>query len=114
MTDDLVSEEELTEIAALAESATPGPWHVRSLDDDHAMNLIVVSTSPDDDTVKRFPRFDHSEMIAAMLVQHPRYVEVVDGRWDENARFIAASRNLVPRLVAEIRRHRGISTSDSE
>lgn len=31
--------QELAEIAELAEHATPGPWYVRSLDDDHAMSL---------------------------------------------------------------------------
>jgi hypothetical protein len=40
-------------------------------------------------------------------VQQPRYVDLADGRWDENARFIAHARSDIPRLVAEIRRLRG-------
>jgi hypothetical protein len=29
------------------------------------------------------------DLIAATLVQEPRYVDCADGRWDENAAFIA-------------------------
>ncbi|MBL7629068.1 hypothetical protein [Frankia nepalensis] len=50
-------------------------------------------------------------MIAATLVQHPRYVDVGDGRWDENAAFIAMAREAVPRLIGEIRRLREILDS---
>ena len=43
-------------------------------------------------------------MIAATLVQQPRYVDIADERWDVNATFIAAARTAVPRLLAEITR----------
>lgn len=112
--DDHISEDELAEISELAESATPGPWYVRVLDDDSAMNLVAVSVAADDGDVRRFPEFDHREMVAATLVQHPRYVDSADGLWDENARFIAASRQLVPRMVAEIRRLRKILGGDDD
>lgn len=39
MTSQPPSDAELAEIAGLAASATPGPWHVQHLDDDHAMSL---------------------------------------------------------------------------
>jgi hypothetical protein len=82
---DHIGDDELDEIAILAESATPGPWYVRLLDDESAMNIVAVSTIPGDGPVMRYLEFDHSEIVAATLVQHPRYVDVADGRWDENA-----------------------------
>ncbi|MEV6478907.1 hypothetical protein [Streptomyces sp. NPDC051576] len=89
-------------------AATPGPWFVRSLDDDHAMNLVAVSTAEESGLDERWPEFDEGDLIAATLVQHPRYVDSTDGRWDENAAFIAMSRTAVPQLVEEVRRLRGL------
>jgi hypothetical protein len=103
-----LSDAELTEITSLADSATRGPWYVRALDDEHAMNLVAISTEPDTGAHEHWPDFDHAVMIAATLVQQPRYVDIADERWDENAAFIAAARTVVPRLLAEIRRLRGL------
>jgi hypothetical protein len=97
---------DLGEIEEMSSAATPGPWFVRSLDDDHAMNLVAVSTVEDTGLGERWPDFDHRELIAATLVQHPRYVDCADGRWDENAAFIAMARVAVPQLVKEVRRLR--------
>jgi len=99
---------ELAAIADLAARATSGPWHVRHLDDEHAMSLVAVSTEPDTGLGERWPDFDHATMIAAALVQQPRYVDIADERWDVNAAFIAAARTAVPRLVAEITRLRNL------
>jgi hypothetical protein len=101
-----MTEQELAEIGDLADAATPGPWYVRHLDDDYAMNLVAVSTTPDSGRNERWPGFDHHEIVAATLVQQPRYVDVADERWDENAHFIADARQSVPRLIAEVRRLR--------
>jgi hypothetical protein len=101
-------EEELEEIEELCSAATPGPWHVRTLDDDLAMNLVAVSTAPDSGRAERWPDFDHRDIVAATLVQHPRYVDSGDERWDENAAFIAMAREAVPRLVAEVRHLRAL------
>ncbi|WP_206025172.1 hypothetical protein [Micromonospora zingiberis] len=106
-------EDELTEIEELCAAATPGPWFVRSLDDEHAMNLVAVSVVPDDGAGARWPDFDHREIVAATLVQQPRCVDSGDERWDENAAFIAMARQAVPRLVAEIRRLRSQQPSDA-
>ncbi len=108
-----LTDQELDDLDELARAATPGPWHVRDLDDDHAMNLVAVSTVPDTGRGERWPDFDHHEIIAATLVQQPRYVDVADELWDENAAFIAAAREAVPRLIAEIRRLRDRSAPDS-
>ncbi|MFE7032741.1 hypothetical protein ACFU9Y_20725 [Streptomyces sp. NPDC057621] len=102
----MAPEIDLDEIEELCSVATPGPWFVRSLDDDHAMNLVAVSTAEDTGQGERWPDFDHKELIAATLVQHPRYVDCADGRWDENAAFIAMAREAVPGLVLEIKRLR--------
>ncbi|MER6428778.1 hypothetical protein ABT272_13645 [Streptomyces sp900105245] len=98
----------------LSTAATPGPWFVRSLDDDSAMNLVAVSTAKGTDKGERWPNFDHREMIAATLIQHPRYVDCDDGRWDENAAFIAAAREAVPRLVEEVKRLRTLLGEGAE
>jgi hypothetical protein len=99
---------DLDAIDELCSAATPGPWFVRSLDDDHAMSLVAVSTTEDTRLGERRPAFDHGELIAATLVQQPRYVDCADGRWDENAAFIAMAREAVPQLVQEIRRLRAL------
>ena len=91
---------------ARALAATPGPWHVRYLDDEQAMNLVAVSTVPDTGLDERWPEFDHGQVVATTLVQHPRYADVADQRWDENAAFIAHAREDIPALIAEVRRLR--------
>ena len=42
-------------------------------------------------------------MVAATLVQQPRYVDHEGGRWDEDANFIANAREDIPRLIKEVR-----------
>jgi hypothetical protein len=105
-TPDPLTDEELNQFDELASAATPGPWYMRALDDQEAMSLVAVSTVPDTGRGERWPDFDHREIVAATLIQQPRYVDPADERWDENARFIAAARQAVPLLVDEIRRLR--------
>jgi hypothetical protein len=103
--DHALTEDELAAIEELVAAATPGPWYVRNLDDDHAANLVAVSTAPDASRTQRWPNFDAGEIVAATLVQFPnRYVNCTDERWDENAQFIAHARQDIPRLIAEVRR----------
>jgi hypothetical protein len=78
------------------------------------MNLVAVDTSSDPGRVERWPKFDHSELVAATLIQHPHYVDVVDGRWDENAASITMARTAVPELVTEIRRMRDLLAAYEE
>jgi len=92
-------------------TTTPGPWHVVQLDDDHAMSLVGISTVADDGRNRRWPDFDSGELVAATLVQQPRYVDVADVRWEENAAFIAFARgdsveDDVDALLAEVERLR--------
>ncbi|TKK78763.1 hypothetical protein FDA94_37135 [Herbidospora galbida] len=101
-----MTDEELAAIEELVDATTPGPWYVRDLDDEYAMCLVAVGTTPATGRGERRPHFDHHEIVAATLVQQPRYADVADGRWDENALFIAEARQHVPRLIAEVRRLR--------
>ena len=103
--DDL-PEEVLEVMAARAAAATPGPSYVNYLDDDHAMSLIAVSTNVDTQTQPRWPGFDYKTMVAATLVQQPRYVDHEGERWEEDANFIAHAREDIPRLIKEVRRLR--------
>ncbi len=75
-----MTEEELVEIEERWLSATPGPWYVRYLDDVYAMNLVAVSVVPDTGRGERWPDFDYGEVIAATLVQEPRYVDIRDAK----------------------------------
>jgi hypothetical protein len=99
-----LNDDDLATIERRADAATPGPWHVRLLDDDHAASLVAVATTPDTGQGERWPDFAAGDLIAATLVQFPnRYIDCTDGRWDENAAFIAHARHDIPRLIAEIR-----------
>lgn len=90
------TDEDLADIEDRVNAATPGPWHVRFLDDDAAMNPTAVSTAPDTGLGERWPGFDAEQIVAATLVQHPGYVCIADERWDENAYFIANARQDIP------------------
>ncbi|XVU26736.1 hypothetical protein ACQPZJ_06690 [Actinoplanes sp. CA-054009] len=107
-----MDDEELEEIKEICSAATPGPWFVRALDDDQAMGLVAVSTVPDTGLGERWPTFDHRQIIAATLVQHPRYVDSADQCWEENAAFIAMARDAVPRLLEEVRHLREQSAGE--
>lgn len=97
-----LTDADLEALTTMTEAATPGPWYVRGLDDSHAMGLIAVSTV-DDDRHLRWPDFDHREIVAATLIQEPRYVDHASDRCDEDALFIATARMAMPRLLAEVR-----------
>jgi hypothetical protein len=113
-TPDPVSEAELADMQDRADAATAGPWFVRQLDDKAAMSLVAVSTVPDTGRGERWPAFDHQQIVAATLVQEPRYADVRDERWDENARFIAHARHDIPRLIAEVRRLRHLLAGEPD
>jgi len=101
-----LDDEELETLLELAERATPRPWYVQNLDDDSAMSLTAISIKPSTGYVLRWPMFDGGEMVAATLVQQPRYVSIDDGKWHENANYIVAAANLLPTLVLEIQDRR--------
>ena len=97
-----MDEQELIELEQLCEQATPGPWFVRNLDDTHYMNLVAVSTVQDRAHLP-WPKYGPETIVAATLIQEPRYVDHAAERWDEDAVFIAAARTAMPQLIAEVR-----------
>ena len=86
MSHDPISDDELANILARAEAATPGPWrsHVEGRDHTSGSSFIKTSTSGE--------RANDIELSGATVADQD---------------FIAAAREDVPRLVAEIRRLHG-------
>jgi hypothetical protein len=97
-----ITDVELEQLLALARNATPRPWYVRCLDDDMAMSLVAISTVRDTGRCERWPNFDPKEIVAATIVQSPRYVSIADDKWDENAAYIVAAASVLPALVEEL------------
>lgn len=93
----------LAEIRARLAAATPGPWYVNQLDDVFSMSFVAVGTSPDDGTGD-YASNRYDTLVAATLVQQPRYVCHDDDRWDENAALIAHAPADIAYLLAEVKR----------
>jgi hypothetical protein len=89
------------ELRALCAQATAGPWYVHNPDDEACMNAYAVTTSPGEPVVDATPPNDHGQIIALTLLQSPRVVCHAAGRWEADARFIAAAREAVPALLDE-------------
>jgi hypothetical protein len=96
-----MTQADLDELARLGGAATPGPWFVRILDDEHCMGAVTLSTKFDAGTAEsmRSGNKPGDEIIAACLIQQPPYVVPADGRYDENAALIAAVRTALPELL---------------
>jgi hypothetical protein len=92
MLDEPVSDEELSELGALAAAATPGPW-VAWIEGEHGLggDSMIQLGLP-------------GEFPSDMYVFHDRQPAPA-----ADLKFIAAARNYVPRLIAELRRGRGNS-----
>ncbi len=80
---------ELDAAEALAATATPGPWHAQIMACDDSLTGEICSEGAATDN--HWP-----------IVAQPADDEELPER-DKNARFIAASRTLVPSLVAAVR-----------
>ena len=99
-----MTEQELSRLEALCNAATAGPWYDHNPDDEHSMNAYVVSTSPVEPSVDTDYRInDHAIIVAITLLQTPRVACTSDGRYEQNAAFIAAARTELPRLIAAYR-----------
>lgn len=92
---------DLDRLEELDRAASPGPWFVRHLDDDHAMSAVTVSTQPEiaDYGSMRKGDWPLDAVVAACLLQQPRYVDPPDQKWDENAALIAEVRTVLPELL---------------
>lgn len=98
---------DIDKLDQLHRAATPAPWYVRFLDNDHAMNAIGIAITPDTGEHEDMATFDFGgpELLAATLIQAPPYVVSSDGRWHENADLIVAIRNALPELLKLARAH---------
>lgn len=98
-----MNEQELAELQKACDSATPGPWHVVEMDDDYCMSAVAIATRENADDPPGEDDGDNRDRIAITLWQAPRIVDIADGKWDENAAFIALARNALPTLLAMVR-----------
>lgn len=82
----------------LCEAATEGPWTVFDSDDTMCMTYIGVCT--DNKDPEGTDGYEH--VIAATLLQEPRYADHHSKQWYENANFIAAARTGWPETIREL------------
>ena len=87
MPDEPLSEAELDELEALAKAASPARWIAETGAGIGGPDFIMI-TDYDDSQPDMYVQHDDKPAPAAEL------------------EFIAAARNAIPRLVAEVRRHR--------
>jgi hypothetical protein len=73
------------------EAATPGLWSISQVDDDMSMNAFVIHRAARSGKLN-----DHTNNIAVVLLQSPRYADVDDGNWHDNADFIVRARSRQP------------------
>ena len=92
-------DEELARDREVIAAATPGLWRAARVDDDLHMNALVISRDIGTGELE-----DHENNIAIVLLQAPRYADVGDRRWDENAEFIVRARERWPLLVERVAR----------
>lgn len=104
----MITQEQLDKLEALTEAATPGPWYAHNTDDTSFMNVYAVTTSPIEPDFQYDNEATHEEVVAVTLFQYPRIACHKADRWDEDAAFIAAARNTMPQLLAEVRRLQAI------
>jgi hypothetical protein len=89
--------EERTRDQEIFAAATPGPWTVAHADDDVCMSTILVSR---DGGLGELD--DHENNVALVLLQSPRYADVGDGKWHENAEMIARARTRWPAALERV------------
>ncbi len=89
-----MAEVDLAELASLEANATSGPWYVGRFDDEHFMSAISIEAY-----LPGHAGEQRCEVIAATLIQQPRYVDPSDSKWSENARLIAEMRNALSELL---------------
>lgn len=96
-----MNSDDLEKLAQLDRAATPGPWFVQLLDDDHAMNAVAVCTKAQSGVggSMRAGTWPLDDVVAACLLQEPRYVDPPDTKWDANAALIAEVRTALPELL---------------
>lgn len=77
-----MSEKLLNKLTSLDEVATPGPWHMRELNDDLCMSGIGVATEPDrylEEHCFIDPDWPTDKLVAVCLLQEPRLINLQTG-----------------------------------
>lgn len=108
------TDDELQQIRARAEAATPGPWVMVHGDDEYSMNLYCVAPKSIAHRVDTEEVIALDGVICGTLVQVPKTIghnhnelnETVGPKWEENAEFIAHARTDIPALLDEVERLR--------
>jgi len=90
-------QDELEQDLAVIVASTPGPWEWHVVDDRLCMNARTITTAGESGELDH-----HANNIAIVPLQGPRYADVADGRWDENAEFIVRARVRWPEAVERI------------
>ena len=119
------NQKRIEEIKSRLNNATPAPWYVNFLDDGHFMNLVAVTTKPDNGKHEALINEDTSEIRGSIVATTLLQAEITVGKpfvevqleddddtdsdgypkytnWDEDAEFIAHSREDIPWLLARI------------
>jgi hypothetical protein len=99
-----VADLDLAAIEARARAATPGPLHVRWLDDDRSMNVVAVATTADTGRHEQLAADVPAEEIVALTLFHG--LAQREDRWDEDAALFAHAREDVLALAVEVRKLR--------
>jgi len=97
-----LSDSDLDEIERRAASASPGPWQAFIEDRDHQSGDTVIRMGGENPLVP--------DMYVQYSLPGPTFVRVPDADLD----FIAEARQDVPRLVAEVRRLRGLDSGKAQ
>jgi hypothetical protein len=88
----------VVELQKLADVSTPGPWHVGAADDTSSASAGYVAT----EKVPGHGWPSSDKVVAITFLQTPGFA--MPEREEENADFIAAAREGVPRLCDEVKR----------
>lgn len=93
---DIMTDKEIAELRALEAKATPGPWVAETMRP-HTLGLAWVSNPGVADHIASCAE------LVAWSDKYKGYVERADeDQVEDNAAFIAAARNAVPRLLATV------------
>lgn len=90
----MMTEDELDRLEALASAATPGPW-------ESTWNQVDVDGETEDVITTSEPREQYRSVVGTFW-----YDGLHAGCKEQDAAFIAACREAVPKLIAEVRRIR--------
>lgn len=90
----------ILEARRIADAADQGPWHQSRADDDKCATALYVARGE----FKRGRWPSPEQVVAVTMLQSP--VVAVSDAARSNTAFIAAARELVPRLCAEVERLR--------